>query len=72
MAKYTHTTSRRTLFAAPDPNAALIRICQQFAEPDYGAEANQDTEGDADDDGSWWTPATGPADRKPVRPAGAS
>ena len=36
------------------------------AEPDQDGEADQDNEASAGDDGSWWTPAIGPADCEPV------
>ncbi len=41
-------------------------------EPDQDGEVDQDDEVGAADDGSWWTPAIGPADCGPVQLAGAS
>ncbi len=42
------------------------------AEPDQDGEVDQDDEAGAADDGSWWTPAIGPADCGPVGLAGMS
>ena len=42
------------------------------AEPDQDGEADQDEEAGGDDHGSWWAPATGPADCGPVRLTGVS
>ena len=75
MAEHTYTISRCRLLAAPaapTPDAALICVRQQFAEPDHDGEADQDDEASTDDDGPWWTPAMGPADCRPVQPSGIS
>ncbi len=66
------------------PPAALAELAERLierldaldgeadAEPDQDGEADEDDEAGTADDGSWWTPAIGPADCGPVRLAGAS